>query len=128
VCGVEGVALRRTRRRPGIPVTGFGHDGAVSHSRLRQIADPFVVPAPNGARVRTRIAVSVTDEMVLWAAGEHLGRLAGADLADRCRLGCATDNERKRRKQALTAAASSRWAGALTRTSNDQWKRGWANL
>jgi hypothetical protein len=25
-------------------------------------------------------------------------------------------------------ASSSRWAGALTRTSNDQWQRGWRNL
>jgi hypothetical protein len=28
----------------------------------------------------------------------------------------------------LTVASSSRWAGALTRTSNDQWQQGWRNL
>src|SRR4029453_1728965 len=28
----------------------------------------------------------------------------------------------------MTAACSSRWAEAITRTSNDQWTRGWQNL
>lgn len=44
---------------------------------LRTIADPFVVAAPAGARVRTRLLVDPTDDQVLWAAGRHLGRLAG---------------------------------------------------
>jgi hypothetical protein len=62
------------------------------------------------------------------AVGEHLGRLAGADLADRCRLGRVGDPERSRRKKELTVESSSRWAGAITRTSNDQWQRGYLNL
>jgi hypothetical protein len=32
------------------------------------------------------------------------------------------------RKRTLTAESSSRWAGAITRTSNDQWERAYANL
>jgi hypothetical protein len=59
--------------------------------------------------------------------GEHLGRLAGYDLAVRCRLGVG-DDQRTDRKRTLTAAASSRWAGAITRTSNDQWQRAQRNL
>jgi hypothetical protein len=71
--------------------------------------------------------VDAADERVLRAVGGHLGQLAAADLAIRCRLGRDND-QRADRKQALTAASSSRWAGALTRTSNDQWQRGWRNL
>jgi hypothetical protein len=37
-------------------------------------------------------------------------------------------DSRTDRKRVLTAASSSRWAGAITRTSNDQWQRGWRNL
>ena len=61
------------------------------------------------------------------AVGEHLARLAGTDLAARCRLGLGSD-QRAARKRGLTAAASSRWAGAITRCSNDQWQRAHANL
>jgi hypothetical protein len=40
---------------------------------LRPIAGPFVVAAPAGARVRTRLRVSPQDEAVLRAVGTHLG-------------------------------------------------------
>jgi hypothetical protein len=33
-----------------------------------------------------------------------------------------------RSETGLTAACSSRWAGAITRTANDQWNRGYKNL
>ena len=94
---------------------------------MRPIAVPFVVAPPSGARVRTRLRLGGADERVLRAVGGHLGRLAGADVAVRCRLG-GGDDRRADRKRALTAAASSRWAGAITRTSNDQWSRADANL
>jgi hypothetical protein len=94
---------------------------------MRPLASVFVVAAPTGARIRTRLRPSAADAQVLWAVGTQLGRLAGQDLALRCRLG-AGDDQRAARKRALTAAASSRWAGALTRTSNDQWQRGRRNL
>jgi hypothetical protein len=94
---------------------------------MRSIAPPFLIAPRPGVRIRTRLRVDAADERVLRAVGEYLGRLAGIDLATRCRLGCGSDR-RADRKRALTAASSSRWAGALTRTSNDQWKRGWRNL
>jgi hypothetical protein len=64
---------------------------------------------------------------VLGMVGEYLGGLAGSDLARRCALGSGADR-RTDRKRELTALSSSRWAGAITRTSNDQWQRGWRNL
>jgi hypothetical protein len=94
---------------------------------MRPLAAVYVVAAPTGARIRTRLRLSAADARVLSAVGVHLGRLAGQDLALRCRLG-AGDDQRAARKRALTAVASSRWAGALTRTSNDQWQRGRRNL
>lgn len=94
---------------------------------MRRLAAPFVVTPPTGARIRTRLHPSAQDEAVLRVIGEHLGRLAGQDLAVRCRLGT-KDEQRAARKRALTPACSSRWAGAITRTANDQWERGWRNL
>ena len=60
-----------------------------------------------------------------WAAaGSHLGSLAGRDLAARCAEGRldarGKAKSRAVRKRALTAESSSRWAGAITRASEDQ--------
>lgn len=100
--------------------------------RLREIAGPFVAAAPAGARVRTRLRASEQDEVVLRAVGRHLGALAGRDLAARCAEGRLTPKEqnesRAARKRALTAESSSRWAGAITRTSEDAWQLGSRNL
>jgi hypothetical protein len=99
---------------------------------LREIAAPFVAAAPEGARVRTRLRVSPRDAEVLWAVGRHLGSLAGRDLAARCAEGRldvkGRSGSRRERKRALTAASSSRWAGAITRTSEDQYQRAEKNL
>ena len=93
-------------------------------SGLRPVAEPFVAAAPAGARVRTRLRVSQEDEAVLRAAGAHLGSLAGRDLAARCAEGRLDAKgraaSRAARKRALTAESSSRWAGAITRTSENQ--------
>ncbi len=101
-------------------------------SGLREIAAPFVVASPSGARVRTRLRVQAADATVLRAVGRHLGSLASADLAARCREGLMDARgravSRRERKRALTAASSSRWAGAVTRTSEDQWQLAWRNL
>ena len=86
---------------------------------MRSIAEPFVVALPAGARIKTRLRLPAADEIVLWAVGEHLASLAGADLAWRCRLGTAP-GQRTVRKRTLTGQSSSRWAGSITRTSNDQ--------
>jgi hypothetical protein len=99
---------------------------------LREIAVPFVAAAPAGARVRTRLRVSPQDEAVLRAAGSHLGSLAGRDLAARCAEGRLDARgravSRAARKRALTAESSSRWAGAITRTSEDQVRLAGQNL
>ena len=101
-------------------------------SGLREIAAPFVAAAPAGARVRTRLRVSPADEAVLRAAGSHLGSLAGRDLAARCAEGRLDAKgravSRAARKRTLTAQSSSRWAGAITRTSEDQWNLAERNL
>jgi hypothetical protein len=93
---------------------------------LREIAAPFVAAVPAGARVRARLRVSPEDEAVLRAAGRHLGMLAGRDLAARCAEGRLDARgqaaSRARRKRALTGESSSRWAGPITRTSEDQYR------
>jgi IS605 OrfB family transposase len=101
-------------------------------SGLRGIAVPFVAAAPAGVRVRARLRVSPEDEAVLRAAGAHLGSLAGRDLAARCAEGRldakGAAGSRTRRKKALTAQSSSRWAGTITRTSEDQVRLAERNL
>lgn len=91
-----------------------------------------MVARPAGARVRTRVPVSPEDEAVLAAVGAHLGRLAGADLAARCSLGRLDTRgqgvARRERKRAMTGLCSSRWAGAITRTSEDAWGLAERNL
>jgi len=71
-------------------------------------------------RIRTRLRVSAADRAVIVALGTHLGRLARADLATRSRAGL--DHNEKgwaERKRAITKESSSRWAGAITKASND---------
>jgi hypothetical protein len=95
-------------------------------SGLRAVAAPFVAAVPAGARVRTRLRLPPADEAVLRAAGTHLGSLAGCDLKARCGEGRLDAKgravSRRERKRALTAGSSSRWAGAITRASEDQWR------
>jgi hypothetical protein len=101
-------------------------------SGLRKIAAPFVTAAPAGARIRTRVPASDQDARVLAAVGRHLGVLASADLAARVGDGrldpAGRAASRRVRKQQLTALSSSRWAGAITRTSDDQWDLAERNL
>jgi IS605 OrfB family transposase len=101
-------------------------------SALREIAGPFVVAPPAGIRVRTRLRVSAADAAVLREVGGYLGSLASADLAARCAEGMLDVQQRARsrqvRKQQLTAKSSSRWAGALTRTSEDAYQLAHRNL
>jgi hypothetical protein len=100
--------------------------------RLREIAEPFVAAAPSWARVRTRLRVSPRDAELLRAVGRHLGSLAGRDLAARCAEGRldvrGRAESRRERKRALTAGSSSRWAGAITRTSEDAYQLAIRNL
>ncbi|WP_328873358.1 hypothetical protein OHT76_26590 [Streptomyces sp. NBC_00287] len=92
---------------------------------MRAIAAPFTVTAPAGARIRDRLKdLTAADVKVLTLVGEHLGRHQRADLAARVRIGNvpATDTGRTGRKKRLTAVSSSRWAGAMTRASEDQYQ------
>ncbi len=84
------------------------------------IGPPVQAAAVTTLRIRTRLRVSDADRAVIVALGAHLGRLARADLAKRSRAGL--DHSEKvwaERKRALTKESSSRWAGAITKASND---------
>jgi IS605 OrfB family transposase len=102
------------------------------NGKLRDIADPFLAAVPAGVRVHTRLRMSLQDADVLQATGRHLGSLAGRDLAARCREGrldtVGRVVSRRERKRALTATSSARWAGAITRTSEDAWQLAERNL
>ncbi|MGW2553816.1 hypothetical protein [Streptomyces sp. NPDC001635] len=91
---------------------------------LRPLAASFTVAAPTGARIRDRLRVTTEEAEVLWRVGEHLGHRQRADLAERVSVGRvkAKDNQRAARKKNLTAVSSSRWAGAMTRASQDQYQ------
>ncbi|MCX4590378.1 IS200/IS605 family accessory protein TnpB-related protein [Streptomyces sp. NBC_01549] len=73
--------------------------------------------------VRTRLKqLAPADEKVLRLVGAHLGALASRDLKARCADALAHDGEAwAARKRELTPLSSSRWAGAITKASHDQW-------
>ena len=89
--------------------------------------------APAGARVRTRLRVSGAGRGGA-AGGGHAPGVAGAGVTWRrgARKGGWTRRagrvSRAARKRALTAESSSRWAGAITRTSEDAWQLAGRNL
>ncbi|WP_327417378.1 hypothetical protein [Streptomyces sp. NBC_01233] len=91
---------------------------------LRTLAGPFTVSAPTGASIRDRLRLSTCDAEVLRVVGEHLGGHVRADLVERVRIGMVPGKESRRadRKRALTKVSSSRWAGAITRASEDQYQ------
>ncbi|MGP4013063.1 IS200/IS605 family accessory protein TnpB-related protein [Streptomyces sp. 4N124] len=90
---------------------------------LREVAAPFVVPGPSGVAVRTRLkGLSAGDEKVLRLVGDLLGTLAARDLKARCAAGMEHGAGRwAERKRTLTRQSSSRWAGAITKATHDQW-------
>ncbi|WSP84721.1 transposase [Streptomyces sp. NBC_01235] len=73
--------------------------------------------------IRTRLKdLASDDEKVLRLVGAHLGSLASEDLKARCRDGLEHSGEAWAvRKRELTPLSSSRWAGAITKASHDQW-------
>ncbi|WSP81308.1 transposase [Streptomyces sp. NBC_01235] len=73
--------------------------------------------------IRTRLKdLASDDEKVLRLVGAHLGSLASEDLKARCRDGLEYSGEAWAvRKRELTPFSSSRWAGAITKASHDQW-------
>ncbi|MGI5165144.1 IS200/IS605 family accessory protein TnpB-related protein [Spirillospora sp. CA-253888] len=84
--------------------------------------------APSGARIRTRLRPTPEEEQALRLMAAHLGGLASRDLAVRVRAGADGLGTRAARKRALTAESSSRWAGAITRTSEDAYQTAMRNL
>ncbi len=92
----------------------------MSNRVCHQIGPVVQAAAVTTLRIRTRLLVSDADRAVIVALGTHLGRLARADLARRSRAGL-DHSERvwAERKRAITKESSSRWAGAITKASND---------
>ena len=97
-----------------------GGDGV---GELRSVAEPFVASGPSGVALRTRLKhLTPGDEKVLRLIGAHLGSLASKDLKTRCRDGLEHSGQtRAVRKRELTPLSSSRWAGAITKATHDQW-------
>ncbi|MBT2509166.1 transposase [Streptomyces sp. ISL-98] len=91
--------------------------------QLRQIAPSFVALGPSGVSIRDRLkGLTIEDEKVLRLVGAHLGSLASRDLKARCVDGLEHSTESwASRKRELTPLSSSRWAGALTKATHDQW-------
>jgi hypothetical protein len=106
--------------------------GARTSAGLRVLAAPFVVAPPKGVRIRTRVRLAPGEEAALERIGVFLGGQYRATLADRIALGAVTGREQARwraaRKQALTGATSSRWAGAITGTAIDSYELGMRGL
>ena len=96
---------------------------------LRVLAEPFVVAAPTGQSIRTRLHLTGVEASVLTEAGTLLGSLAARDLAERCALARGpTHLGRTERKRELTAQTSSRLAGSITAASDNQWRLALGNL
>ncbi|WP_406257430.1 IS200/IS605 family accessory protein TnpB-related protein [Streptomyces nigra] len=89
---------------------------------LRAVAPPFVAPGPAAVSIRTRLRVSSMDAELLTEVGGFLGSLAGGDLAVRSRPGAPSGSAAwAERKRTLTESSSARWAGSITRATEDQW-------
>jgi IS605 OrfB family transposase len=71
--------------------------------------------------IRTRLRLSDRDEIVLRALAAHLGSLAGKDLQQALNtpVDLSSLEAWAKRKQTITADSSSRWAGTITRETND---------
>ena len=90
---------------------------------LREVAAPFVAVGPRGVAIRDRLkGLTATDERVLRAVGAYLGGLASGDLKARCADGTGHDSRKWAvRKRGLTGGSSARWAGSITKATQDQW-------
>jgi hypothetical protein len=95
---------------------------------MRRFKEPVVAAPPTGVRIRTRIHMTDSETAAMTAIGTFLGTLYRAELADRIRLGRIDRRSqvgwRTERKRQITAKSSSRWAGAITRTVEDQYQLG----
>lgn len=94
-----------------------------SQKPFRPIRDPFVVQEAAGVSIRDRLGdLTPEDDKVLRLIGTHLGTLAAGDLAVYAQAGFERTSESwAARKQGITAESSSRWAGAITKGTHDQY-------
>ncbi|GAB2464214.1 IS200/IS605 family element transposase accessory protein TnpB [Streptomyces incanus] len=91
---------------------------------FRPIRAPFVAADATGVAIRDRLkGLTGQDEKVLRSVGVHLGTLATRDLRTYTAPGFdRRDSEQwATRKRNLTAESSSRWAGAVTKATHDQY-------
>lgn len=85
-----------------------------------EVAGADQAPVTTALRARTRLRLSMTDVFVLAALGGLFAKLQGADLALRAAAGPDHDKDIwAERKRSLTKESSSRWAGRVTKKSND---------
>ena len=96
---------------------------------LRKLADPFVVAPPGAVSTRTR-AHPVDNELdKVLGVGMFLGSVARQDLVTLlCLESHNLPNSRAERKKSLTSITSSRWAGSITRSNQDQYDLSLRNL
>jgi hypothetical protein len=96
--------------------------------QLRRIGDPVVAAGPAGVRIRTRLHLTEREAAAVGEVGRYLGSAYRRELAYRITLGRLDRKAhavwRAEGKRAVTAAASSRWAGAITRAVEDQYQLG----
>jgi hypothetical protein len=93
-----------------------------SVSGLRVLAPPRLAQSSGALSVKTRLRLSSLDGLVLGELGGLVSQLATRDLAERVFLGERhTREDFARRKREISALSSSRWAGTITRGSNEQW-------
>jgi hypothetical protein len=118
-CGLGGTETRAISGLGSI-VVGRWNDGVMSRKVRYPVTGVVQASTAAAMRIRTRIRCSATDMAVLSALARHFERLQGRDLAVRCRArlahGSAVWAERKR---ALTQECSPRFAGWITKSSND---------
>ena len=98
----------------------------------RQVRSRFIVAAPSGVRIRTRLHPAADEAAALRAIGTFLGTVYRTELATRVAAGKLDHTQqaehRKVAKKRVTAVTSSRWAGAITRTVIDQYRLGMRTL
>lgn len=85
----------------------------------RQIKRAYLVSPPSGMAIKTRVLPSEPEELALRAIADYLGALAGRDLVRAQKTGL-DEISWPTRKKLLSDESSSRWAGAISRESNDQ--------
>src|SRR5665811_890880 len=92
---------------------------------LRVLAESFVVSPPSRVTIKTRLPPTPAEEQALREVGTLLGSLYRAAPATRLSQGKLDAHGRaqcrKVRKKYLTAQSSSRWAGSITRATQDQY-------